>query len=216
MEKTQILEAVKQAKSDETKRNFTQSIDLAINLKEINVDKEEGKLEEFVVLPAGRATPAKVCALIGVELKSQAEKLCDLTILSDDFVKWEEKRKCRNLARDYDFFIGQANIMPLIAKSLGRYLGPKAKMPSPKAGHILPPKINIEPLIKNLKNSIKIAIKKAPVIHCSVGDEKMSDENLTENIIAVLERVKSKLPNGQHNIKNIIIKKTMGKSVKVV
>jgi len=216
MDKNQILEAIKQVKADETKRNFSQSIDLAVNLKDVDINKEEGKFEEFVVLPAGRAKPAKVCALIGAELRTQAEKLCDLAILSDDFVKWEDGRKCRNLARNYDFFIGQANIMPLIAKYFGRFLGPKAKMPSPKAGHILPPKANIEPIVKALRNSVKIMIKKAPVIHCCVGTEKMTDEQLADNIIAIVERVKSKMPMQQHNIKNIVIKKTMGKSVKVV
>lgn len=216
MEKQQILDAVKQAKADETKRNFSQSIDLAINLKDVDLNKEEGKLEEFVILPAGRGREGKVCALIGAELKEQALKICDLTILSDDFGKWEDARKCRKLAREYDFFIGQANIMPLIAKSFGRFLGPVGKMPSPKAGHILPPKANIEPLVKGLKNTIKIAIRKAPVIHCSVGNEKMDDEKLADNIIAVLERVKGKMPMQHHNIKNIMVKKTMGKSVKVV
>jgi len=214
MDKAQILEAVKQAKADDTKRNFSQSIDLAINLRDIDVNKVP--LEEYVVLPAGRSKPAKICALIGAELKSQADKFCDLTISSDDFPKWDDKRKCRKLARSYDFFIGQTNIMSLVAKSLGRYLGPVGKMPSPKAGHMFPPKANIEPIVKSLRNSVKIMIKKAPVIHCSVGSEKMSDEQLAENIIAVVERVKSKMPMLQHNIKNIIIKKTMGKSVKVV
>ncbi|MFH0869127.1 MAG: 50S ribosomal protein L1 [archaeon] len=214
MDKTQILDAVKKVKADvDNKRNFSQAIDLAVNLKDIDTNKVP--LEEYVVLPHGRGRVAKICALVGAELKTQAEKLCDLTISSDDFEKWADKRKCRKLARSYDFFIGQANIMPLVARSLGRYLGPVGKMPSPKAGHLLPPKANIEPLVKSLRNSVKIMIKKAPVIHCSVGNEKMSDEHIAENILAVVERVKSKMPMAQHNIKNIVIKKTMSSGVKV-
>ncbi len=212
MDRTQILEAVKKAKAS-IKKNFTQSVDLAINLKEININKD--KLEEFVVLPHGRGKPAKICAFVGPELKSDAEKFCDETILSDNFSKWEDKRKCKKLARNCDFFIAQVNIMPQVAKAFGRYLGTVGRMPNPKAGHIVTPKTNLEPLVKNLKNTIRVAIKKAPVIHCGVGNETMSDDHLTENILAVLDKVKSRLPRGQQNIKELVIKKTMGRSEKI-
>ena len=215
MDRAKVIEAIKQVKASEVKRNFEQSIDLIINLKEIDINKDEGKLEEFVVLPAGRAKQAKVCALVGPELQEQAKKFCDLVILSDEFPKWDDKRKLRKLARQYNFFIGQANIMPQIAKSFGRYFGPLGKMPNPKAGHVVPLKANIETLVKNLKSTVKVAIKKSPVIQCSIGSEKMTDENLADNVVAVIEKVQSKLPNAQHNIKNVVIKKTMSKGVKV-
>jgi len=215
MEKTQILGAIKKARETEKKKKFTQTFDLAINLKEIDINREEGKLDEYLSLPQGRSKPAKVCAFVGPELKPQAEKFCDFFILSDDFEKWTEVRKIKKLARDYDYFIAQANIMPAIAKAFGRYFGPVGKMPSPKAGHVVPPKANLEPLVKGLKNTIKVGIKKAPVILCAVGSESMTDEQIADNILAVLERVKSKLPKAQHNISNIIIKTSMGKPVKV-
>jgi len=215
MERNQILEAIKKIKEAE-KRKFAQTIDLAINLKEIDVAKEEGKLEEFLPLPHGRAKPAKICAFVGPELKPQAEKFCDFLVLSDDFGKWDDARKIRKLARDYDFFIAQANIMPNIAKAFGRYFGPVGKMPSPKGGHVVPPKANLEPLVKILRSTVRVMIKKAPVILCAVGSEKMTDEQIADNILAVLERVKSKLPKAQHNISNIVIKTTMGKPVKVI
>ena len=215
MERNQILDAIKKTKEAE-KRKFAQTIDLAINLKEIDVNKEEGKLEEYMPLPHGRAKPAKIGAFVGPELKEQATKFCDFFILSDDFGKWNDARKIRKLAREYDFFIAQANIMPDIAKAFGRYFGPVGKMPNPKAGLVVPPKANLELLTKNLKKTVKVMIKKAPVILCAVGSETMTDEQIADNILAVLERVKSKLPKAQHNISNIIIKTTMGKPQKVV
>ncbi|MEM4248404.1 MAG: 50S ribosomal protein L1 [Candidatus Nanoarchaeia archaeon] len=215
MERNQILEAIKKIKEGE-KRKFAQTIDLAINLKEIDINKEEGKLEEFLPLPHGRAKPAKIAAFVGPELKEHATKFCDFFILSDDFSKWNDARKIKKLAREYDFFIAQANIMPDIAKTFGRFFGPVGKMPNPKAGLVVPPKANLEPLVKNLRKTIKVAIKKAPVILCAVGSETMADEQIADNIMAVLERVKTKLPKAQHNIANIIIKTTMGKPVKIV
>jgi large subunit ribosomal protein L1 len=215
MDKVKIIEALKQVRAQEKKRKFVQTIDVAFNLKELDLNKEEAKLEEFVQLPHGRAKPAKICAIVGQELIEQAKKFCDLAILSDDFPNWDDKRKVKKLAREYDYFLGQANMMPQIAKVFGRYFGPVGKMPNPKAGQIVPPKGNIEPVVKNLRSLIKVAIKKAPVIHCAIGSEKMTDEQLADNLLTVFERLKSKLPRAQHNIANVCVKTTMGQTVKV-
>ncbi len=215
MDKVKLLEILKQVRANKGDRKFTQSIDVAFNLKELDLNKEEGKLEEFIQLPHGRAKPAKICAIVGAELIEQAKKFCDFAIISDDFPKWEDKRKVKKLAREYDFFLGQANMMPQIAKRFGRYFGPVGKMPNPKAGQIIPPKGNIESIVKILRNTIKVAIKKAPVIHCSIGSEKFTDEQLAENLIAIFEKLKSKLPRAQHNIANTYVKTTMGGSVKL-
>jgi len=215
MEKKDIISAVQKAKAAKKKGKFTHSIDLIINLKELDITKEEGKIDELIELPHGRAKPAKICAFVGPELKESASKLCDVVIIADDFPKWTEARKCKKLARECDFFIAQANIMPAVAKTFGRFLGVLGKMPNPKAGQIVPPKANIEPLIKKLKNSIKITTKKAPVIHCGIGNEKMSDEEIANNINAVLERLKTRLPKGEHNIASIIIKTTMGAPIRI-
>ena len=213
IEKARVLDAIKKSREGE-KRNFSQTIELIINLKELDVKKEEGKIEEFVELPAGRGKPAKVCAFVGPELKDSAKKACDSVVLSDDFDSFD-KRKIRKLARSNDFFIAQANIMPAIAKTFGRFLSPIGKMPSPKAGHVVPPKANIEPLARMLKKTVKVAIKKAPVFQTLIGNEAMTDEELLQNATAVMERLKGKLPKGEHNIKAILIKTTMGKPVKV-
>ena len=215
LDKQKIIEAIKQARTSEVKRNFSQGIDVVFNLKEIDINKEEGKLDEFVVLPHGRARPAKICAFVGPELLEQAKKFCDFFVLSDDFAKWDDARKLRKLVRDYDFFLAQANIMPLAAKTFGKYLGPLGKVPNPKAGHILPPKANLEPLVKNLKTSVRATIKKAPTIQFSIGSEKFTDEQLADNLAAVYEKVTAKLPNGKHNISEILIKTTMGRPAKV-
>lgn len=215
MEKSAIIEAVKKAKAAKKKGKFIQTIDIAVNLKELDISKEEGKINELIQLPHGRSKPAKVCAFVGPELREQASKLCDVVIPAAEFPKWSEARKNKKLAREYDFFIAQANVMPAVAKTFGRFLGVIGKMPNPKFGQIVPPKANIEPLVKRLKASVNLVIKKSPVIPCGVGNEKMSDEQVAENINAILERLKSKLPRGKHNIANVIVKTTMGSPVKI-
>lgn len=213
MDRKEIEEAVKKVLSATKKRKFTQSVDLAINLK--LETKEQAKLDEVIELPKGRAKQAKVGAFVATELKEQAQKLCDITVLSDTFDQWKAPRKIKTLLRTYDFFIAQATVMPQLAKVFGKYLGPLGKMPNPKAGQIVPPKANLTPLIKKLKNSVKLTLKKSPVVHCSVGNEKMPPEDITENILALLDTLKTKLPQGQHSISSIYIKTTMGPGVKI-
>jgi len=215
MDTNKLREAIKQAKEASGKREFSQSVDMFINLKQLDLKKPEGKVEEFILLPKGRAKQAKICALIGPELKEQATKYCDQVILSDDFSK-RTPRQNKVMARKNNFFIAQANIMPDIAKAFGKYLAPIGKMPNPKGGQIVPPKGNIEPTVSGLKQTVKLVNKGSPVIHCTIGNEKMSDEDLFANAIAIVERLKAKLPNGDQNLKNIVVKTTMGKSFKVM
>jgi large subunit ribosomal protein L1 len=213
MEQAKVLEAVKKLRSGE-KRNFTQSVELIINFKEIDVKKEEGKLDEFFKLPAGRATKAKVCALVGSEMKDIVTKACDSFVLQGDFAKMD-KRAIRKLVKGNDFFIAQANMMPEVAKTFGRFLSTVGKMPNPKLGQVVPPKANIEPLVKTLRESVKLVTKKAPVLQVYVGKESMSDEDLANNIFSVVEHVQDKLPQKQHNIKSVLIKTSMGRPVKL-
>jgi large subunit ribosomal protein L1 len=213
MDRAEVKKAVEEVLSKATKKKFTQSIDLAINLK--FESKESPKIDEIITVPKGKGKPAKVGAFVAAELKDQAEKLCDKTAFSDTFDQWKEPRKIKKFLRSCDFFIAQATIMPKVAQVFGKYLGPIGKMPNPKAGQLVPPKANLEPLVKKLKNSVKLTLKKSPVLHCSVGNEKMSSDDISENIVAILEALKSKLPKGAHTISSIYIKTTMGPGVKI-
>lgn len=208
-----LTQALEETKKNSKERKFSQSIDLIINLKEFDVKRQE-KIEEFVRLPHGVSKTNKICAMIGAELKGQAGNF-DKVIYGDDFVKWTNKRETKKLARRFDFFVAQATMMPQIAQTFGRYFGPLGKMPNPKSGSVVPPSANLTPLVEKLKNTVRILISKTPVVQCSIGNEKMSAKELTENASAVLRALENKLPRGKANIGKIIVKTTMGKPVKV-
>ncbi len=214
METKLILEAFKKLKSEAPKREFTQSVDLIISLKDINWKNPEEQVEFFVALPHGLGDKQTVCALVGPELMEEAKKTMDATILPDDYAKYD-KRTTRKLARQYDYFIAQANIMNQIAAKFGRFFGPKGKMPNPKAGCIVPPKGNLKPLYDRLQKTIKISSKKGPFIHARVGKETQTDEQLAENVKTVYEQLTHTLPKAENNIRHMQIKLTMSKPVKV-
>lgn len=213
MNKQKVLEAIKQAREKSKQRKFSQSFDLIVNLKEFDV-KKETKVEDFITLPHGRGKEGKICALVGPEMAENA-KACDKVILVNNFGKFSKHRDIRKLARSYDFFIAQANIMPQIAQAFGKYFGPIGKMPNPKGGQIVPPNLNLAPLVKKFKNTSKIVVAKVPIASCRVGDEKMEDEKLAENIIFALDHIEHALPRGNGNIRNILIKTTMGAPVEI-
>ena len=102
-----------------------------------------------------------------------------------------------------------------MVKTFGKYLGSIGKMPSPKAGQIIAPKANVEHIVKNLRDTIKLSAKKAPAINCPVGNEKMSDSDVAENILSVLDRLNQTLPRGSQNIRAVYVKTTMGGPIKI-
>ncbi len=215
MNKKNIIEALKQVRKDSKKRNFNQTFDLIINLKDLNFKKPEDQVDLFLQLPhhIGRAT--KICALVGPELKTDAEAACDFTIGTESFEKYTNKKDVKSLAAKYDFFVAQANIMGQIAKTFGRVLGPRGKMPNPKAGCVVPPKFNLKNLYEKLQNTSRVSAKTAPLIQVSVGKEDMQDEDVAENITTIYNSLIHSLPKEQNNIASILLKTTMGKPVRV-
>ena len=142
---------------------------------------------------------------------ADAKKCADLVLRKDDIVELSKnKKKLKKLANEYDWFLGEASLMPLIGKGLGVVLGVRGKMPKP-----VPPKIKIESLILGARNKVPVTLKSSPVIHVAVGSENMTDEQIAKNAITVFNFVKEKLPKGVANIRSIYIKLTMGKSVKL-
>lgn len=217
MDKNQVLEAIKKIKESSKKRNFAQTYDLIINLKNIDLKKPDNHVDFFLSLPNGIGKKVKVCALIGPELKDEATKNCDQVILASDFPKYaNDKKLIKKLAEENSYFIAQANIMAKVATTFGKILGVRQKMPNPKAGCIVPPKALLKPLVDKLQKLIRISAKKQLIIHLKIGSEKMNDDEVVENIIAVYNSLIHNLPGEKNNIKNIFLKLTMSKPVKVM
>lgn len=212
MKDTDILEAIKEARTSK-KRNFNQTFDLIINLKGLNLKNPEHQVDLFVPL-AHVFKKNSFCALIGPELQEQA-KVMDEVILANDFEKYNDKKILKKLARKHDFFIAQATIMPKVATIFGKVLGPKGKMPNPKAGCVVPPNANLRVVRERLDKTTKVAAKIAPMIQVAVGKEDMKDEEILDNIKTIYDQIIRHLPNEEENIYSAYVKLTMGKPIKI-
>src|SRR3989338_7685447 len=116
MEKKEILEAIQQLKKDSPKRNFSQSYDFLVKLQHFDPKKNENKVDVFVALPYFLGRKQTVCGLVGGALYNDAKANCDHTIGQEEFKTLAGNGKeLKKLARKYDFFIAQADIMGPIA-----------------------------------------------------------------------------------------------------
>lgn len=216
MKKEELLQAFHNVKKNSPKRKFTQSYELIITLKGLNMKNPDNHVDIFVQLPHGTGKPKKVCALVGAELKELANKEMDHAILADEFSKFDGKKKeVKKLANSYDYFVAQANMMAKVAKTFGRVFGPRGRMPNPKAGCVVPPNANLKVVAEKLRKTVRAMAKVQPVIQVPVGTEAMSDDEIIANVQHVYSQVLTKLPQEENNVKEVFLKKTMGPASRV-
>ena len=215
MDKETAQKIIKELRQNAKKRKFSQSFDLIITLKDLNLKNPDDQVEFFTTLPHSLGKKIKIAAFVGPELKERAEGVVDTIIPQDDFDKYKDKKLAKKLAKEHDFFIAQAEIMPKVAGAFGRVLGPRNKMPNPKLGSILPGKGAVEPLYKRLQKTIRITAKKMPMIQVKIGTEAMKDEDIIENLTTAYNQIIHHLPKEKSNVKNVLLKLTMSKPIKV-
>jgi large subunit ribosomal protein L1 len=120
------------------------------------------------------------------------------------------KRDARKIVRSHDFFLADASLMSSVGRSLGQFLGPKGKMPTP-----LPYGAPIENIASRLRSSTRIRSKNQLNMSTKIGDETLTDDQLVANANAVISAIEKKLPQGDKNLRNTVIKFTMGKAIKM-
>jgi large subunit ribosomal protein L1 len=209
---TETLEAVKRALEKSKERKFKQTIDVIINLKNIDLSDPKNRIDEEIVLPNGRGKEVRIAVFADGELALKAKKVADLVIRSeeiDDLSK--DKKKMKEVANTYDFFVAEASLMPTIGKTLGTVLGPRGKMPRP-----IPPTAGIEGIVKTLRKTVKVRSKGKKTFHTIAGTEDMKVEEIAENIDTIVKRIEEKLERGRQNIASIYLKTSMGPSQRII
>jgi len=207
-----LIESVKEAKSKTEKKKFTQSVELIINLRDIDMKKPESKIQESIELPHAVGKQSKICVIATGELALKARKAgADLVIERSELEALAgDKKRQKTLVDEYDYFISEAPLMPTVGRVLGAVLGPKGRMPTPVA-----PTANIADIIEKQRKIVQIRLRGQPVLQCRIGTEDMPDEQIAENIETVIRRLEGKLKRGLKNIRSIIIKTAMGPPTKM-
>jgi large subunit ribosomal protein L1 len=205
----ELKELIEHARRDYKKRNFAQSLDLTIVLKDIDV-KKGFSFNEVVHLPNKLSRQATICVVTSGEMGTRAKRA-----EADRIIEVEEldrlstnKKEAKKLAKSYDFFVSDTSLMSTVGRSLGQFLGPKGKMPTP-----VPYGAPIESILNRLRSSVRVRVRNQLNVSTKIGDEKMDDKQLIQNASAILSIVEKKLPQGDKNIRNTFVKFTMGNAI---
>lgn len=206
----QIVQMIKEAKTGQKERKFKQSVELIMVFKDIDV-KKGFAINETVQLPKKLSQSASVCVVasgdLGLKAKSaNADRVVDGAEINQ---VGANKRASRKLINGYDFFLADTQLMATVGKTLGQFMGPRGKMPTP-----VPFNAPIDAILERFRSSIRVRLRNSLSLACKIGDESMNDDELAANANAVINMVEKKLPSGDKNIKKIMIKTTMGKIVK--
>lgn len=207
-----LLSTIDRVKKSEKKRNFTQSIELIVALKGIDLKKPENRMSELISLPHPLRKKGKVCVVASGSLAVNARNAgADYIILPEELEKLSgDKKAIKRLAREYDLFVAEAPLMPLVGRILGSVLGPRGKMPTPVA-----PNIDVAPELQRQRASIRVRIREQPTTACSIGDEEMDSSQIAENVQAVIRRIEERYEKQILSLGSVHLKSTMGTPLRV-
>jgi large subunit ribosomal protein L1 len=206
------IATVKEVLEGSPKRNFRETVDLSINLRDVDLTVPKNRIQEDIILPHGRGRNIKVCVIGGGELALKAKSVADKVIMPEELgTLADDKKTAKKIANEMDFFIAEAPLMPTVGKRLGIVLAPRGKMPKP-----IQPGADPKPMIENLRKTVSIRTKDKMTFHTSVGTTDMTAEQIAENIELIVKRVSARLEKGAMNIRSAYVKTTMGPSKKLM
>ncbi|MFX1496544.1 MAG: hypothetical protein ACFFBH_03355 [Promethearchaeota archaeon] len=214
--------SVKQKKGSKDKvRNFDESIDFIVNLKDLNLNDPKQRIDKEILLPNNVLISEKpnVCVVASDEILLEAKNLGLDTLDEEGLVRLnnEEKKYKKKFVKKYDFFIVEDKMMPNLARYLARFLGPVGKMPKPfPSGYgIISSPEDLKVAVDRYLKAIRIQLKKQPQIQVKIGKKSMEKKEVIENLKTVVDYIAEQMPHKYNNIKSMYLKTTMGHPVKI-
>ena len=206
-----IEDAVSRALSDSPERNFRETVDLAINLRDLDLADPNNRVDESIVLPSGTGQDTQIVVFAEGETALRAEDVADQVLDGDDLEDLgDDDNAAKDLADETDFFIAEAALMQDIGRYLGTVLGPRGKMPTP-----LQPDDDVVETVNRMKNTVQVRSGERRTFHTRVGAEDMDADAIADNIDVILRRLFTDLEKGPQNIDSVYVKTTMGPAVEV-
>jgi large subunit ribosomal protein L1 len=206
-----IEEAVSRALDEAPPRNFHETVDLAINLRDLDLNDPNNRVDESIVLPSGTGQETSIVVFAEGETALRAEDVADRVLSGDDLEELgDDTDAAKDLADETDFFVAQANLMQDIGRYLGTVLGPRGKMPTP-----LQPDDDVVETVNRMKNTVQLRSRDRRTFHTRVGAEDMTADEIATNIGVIVRRLEGDLEKGPLNIDGIYVKTTMGPAVEV-
>ncbi len=206
-----IEQAVFRALDEAPERNFRETVDLAVNLRDLDLNEPSNRVDESVVLPEGTGQETRIVVFAEGETALRAEDVADDVLDGDDLDDLgDDDDEAKDLADATDFFIAEASMMQDIGRELGTVLGPRGKMPEP-----LQPDDDVVETVERMKNTVQLRSGDRRTFHTRVGAEDMDPGEIADNVDVILRRLHADLEKGPLNVDSVYVKTTMGPAVEV-
>ena len=202
-----LIEAIEALKETNTAK-FIESVELHANL---NIDPKyaDQQLRTTVTLPHGVGKQVKIAVLTNDENVEEAKSAGADLVGNEELIE-----KITQGDINFDLLIATPNMMPKLAK-LGRVLGPKGLMPSPKSGTVT--STLKETLTEFKKGKFEYKADKTGIVHVNFGKSDFTNSQLVENLIALYRSIEQNRPSGVKGkyFKSLFVSTTMGSSIKL-
>ena len=204
----EVSEAIKLA-CETSRAKFDETIEVHAKLG-VDGRHADQQVRGAVVLPHGTGKVARVLVF------AKGDKVAEAEAAGADFVGGEElipKIQNDNWF-DYDVVVATPDMMGVVGR-LGKVLGPKGLMPSPKAGTVTP---DVTKAVNEIKSGkVEYRLDKTNIIHCPIGKASFGTEKLKENYKTLVDAVVKAKPaaaKGQY-MKSVAVASTMGPGIKI-
>jgi len=215
MRKDTALSVLKKMRETAPKRNFTQSIEMMINFTGLDMKKPTNQVNVKVSLPhpTGKGSGKVIVFAKTDEFASAIKGTVDKIVMDNEIQDFAKDKAKINDLLTFDALFAEGSAMLIVAKFLGQQLATKGKMPKPIVNLS-----SFQEALAKARTQVTVSNRKGkfmPVVHSVVGNEKMKDEDVVENMFSIYEVVMEALPQKKQNIKNVYVKYTMSPAMKV-
>ncbi len=210
----QLEEAISRAKVksiERKQRKFIETVEMSIGLRDIDLKNPANRINLETLVPNDLGGKSSVAIFAEGDLAVKSKE-AGLTTLSRQEIERlaKEPKNAKKLANEFSFFLAEPQLMPIVAKFLGKTLGPRGKMPKPILA-----RVEIDKFVERYERTVKLRLKSTPVINTKIGKANQANKDLADNASSILQTLTTKLPKGAVQIKSVSFKTTMGPSEKI-
>jgi len=206
----QLADAIKAIIGDRKQRKFTESIDLQVNLKNYDVNKDK-RFSGSLRLPNICRPRLKVTVICDLAQEDQAKKAGLVVSNMEDLKKLNKNKKLvKKYCATADAFLASESIIKTIPRVVGPHMNRANKFPT-----AVGMTDNLTDKVVEIQSTVKFQLKKVLCLGCCIGHEQMKEEEIRQNTVLALNFLISLLKKGWQNLKSAYIKTTMGKPQRI-
>ncbi len=211
LKKEDLIKAIEEAKEKSGERRFQQTVELVITTKGLDLKKPENRVRRTIALPKETGKHRKIFVFAGgMNIDRALEAGADRVMVEGEIEGLSGNKKAvKKIAREYDFFLSEPQLIRIVGKVYGSALGPRGKTPQ-----IITPTTDLKKTIEELKNSVRIYLRNRPEASCGIGTVETPSEDLAENAMAVITTFHTSVRE-KARVDRIYVKTSMGRPIMV-